>query len=575
MTNEEAAHLLEEYADLNDLVGVSAFRVNAYRRAAASIRAETRPLAELRAAGDLRRLPGVGPAIEAKLVELVDTGSFHQYDELREQFPPGLTDLLEVPGIGVKTAMRLFRERGIADLAGLEAAARAGQLREVAGFGERSEQRVLEGIALLRQRGQRLALGTALPLAEGLLAALRRACPAIVRADLGGSLRRMQETIGDIDLLCACPEPTVALDAFAALPRVERVLWRGDVKCTVVLHGGLQVDLMALPPERYGSLLQHFTGGKAHNVHLRTLALARGISLSEHGLLRGDRLQLVAEEAEIYAALDMDWMPPELREDQGELAAAAAHRLPRLIAVDDLRGDLHSHTTWSDGAADIETMARAALAAGHAYLAITDHSAGLPIARGLDAARLRQQRAEIDAVQARLPGIRLLQGCEVEIRADGSLDLDDATLADLDLVIASPHVALGQPRAAYTARLLRAIQHPLVDIIGHPNGRIINQRAPAEVDLDAVIAAAAASGTVLEVNADPARLDLSDRHIRAAVAAGVTLGINSDAHHPDGFGVRRHGVAQARRGWATPTDVLNTLPLAEMLARLKRRRHRP
>jgi DNA polymerase (family 10) len=409
--------------------------------------------------------------------------------------------------------------------------------------------------------------------AERLLASLRQACPGVERADLGGSLRRMQETIGDIDLLCAAPDPAAVLDCFAALPDVARVLWHGDAKTSILTHAGVQVDLMVLPPNAYGSLLLHFTGDREHSIRLRTLAEERGWSLSEYGLAIEGRTRTFTDEAEVYAALGLDWMPPELRTNHGELEAAAAHQLPTLVDLADLRGDLHSHTTWSDGGASIEAMALAARERGYHYLAITDHSQGLAIANGLNARRLQEQRREIDAVQARLDGITLLHGVELEIRADGGLDLDDDTLAWLDIVVASLHVSLRQPRAVITDRLLRAIHHPYVDIIAHPTGRIINRRPGADLDMAAIIAAAAATGTVLEVNADPARLDLADYHVRAALQAGVTISVNSDAHHPSAFALARYGVAQARRGWATPDATLTTLPLPDLLARLKRRRH--
>lgn len=571
VTNAEASLRLEEYADLLEITGESVHRINAYRRAAAAVREAIRPLAELRSESALRTLSGVGAAIEAKLIEMVDTGSFSQYEALREQIPPSLAGLLDVPDIGPKTAMRLYTELGITDVDALAEAARAGRLRALAGFGERSEERILTGIAQLNQRSERLSLGEALPLAERLLASLRAATPAIERADLGGSLRRMQETIGDIDLLCASTEPATVLDALIDLPEVARVLWRGDTKASIVTGTGVQVDLMVLPPPAYGTLLQHFTGNKEHNIHLRRLAEERGWSLSEYGIARGGGPpEPLAEERAVYTMLGLEWMPPELRADRGEIEAAAAHRLPVLVEVGDLRGDLHAHSTWSDGGASIEAMALAARERGYAYLAITDHSKSLAVANGLDAARLRRQREEIEAARRRVDGIHLLHGVELEIKADGTLDLDDETLAWLDIVVASLHVSLRQPQRVITDRLLRAIRHPYVDIIAHPTGRIINRRPGADLDMEEVIAAAAETGTVLEVNADPARLDLADYHVRATLEAGVTISIDCDAHHPSAFGLARFGVAQARRGWATKQHVLNTLPFEELRGRLKR-----
>ncbi|MCC6626674.1 MAG: DNA polymerase/3'-5' exonuclease PolX [Chloroflexi bacterium] len=572
MTNADAAALLEEYADLLELRGESVHRRNAYRRAASGLRETPTPLAELVAEHRLRQVPGVGEAIAAKLSEVAATGSFHQLDEVREQIPPSLSELLEVPDVGARTAMRLYQELGIADLSALEAAARAGKLRHLAGFGARSEERLLQGIAQVRQRGTRMALGEALPLAERLLADLRATAP-IDRVELAGSLRRMKDTIGDIDLLCAATDPPAVIDAFAELPTVARVLWRGNAKCTVVTGAGVQVDLEVLPPPAFGSLLIHFTGSREHNIRLRTMAQDRGWSLSEHGLIRDGVLEPLATEAEVYAALGLDWTPPELREDRGEIEAAAEHRLPALVELTDLRGELHCHSNWSDGGASIEAMALAARDAGREYLVITDHSHGLAVANGLDVARLRQQRTEIEAARQRVEGITILHGCEMEIHADGSLDLDDETLGWLDLVIASLHVSLRQPRPVITERLLRAIRHPLVDIIAHPTGRIVNRRPGADLAMDDIIATAAATGTILEINADPARLDLTDYHARAAIQAGVLLSIDTDAHSPSGFGLARYGVAQARRGWVTRDDVANCLAWPDLRARLKRHRH--
>ena len=573
MTNDDAAAMLDAYADLLEIQGETIHRVNAYRRAATGLRETVRPLAELHAEGALRTIPGVGATIAEKLAEIAERGSFRQHDELREQIPPSLVSLLDVPHIGPRTAMRLFRELGINDISALEQAARAGKISQLSGMGKRAEERILQGIAELSQRSERMRLGEALPVAEQLLAQLRRGCAAIERADLGGSLRRMQETIGDIDLLCASEAPALVLDCFTTLPAVARVLWRGDVKASIVTRAGVQVDLMVLPLATYGALLHHFTGDKEHNIQLRTLAEERGWSLSEHGLTRDGETRPFTDEHALFAAFGMQWIPPELRTARGELAAAAEHRLPRLIEVADLRGDLHSHSTWSDGGADIETMARAALGRGYEYLAITDHSRGLGVANGLTVERLKRQRDEIEAVQRRVEGIRLLHGIELEIRADGALDLPDETLAWLDIVVASLHVSLRQPREQVTARLLAAIRHPAVDIIGHPTGRIINRRPGADLDMEEIIAAAAETGTTLEINADPARLDMADYQARAAIEAGVMLSIDADDHHPDSFALARYGVAQARRGWATAGDVLNTRALPDLLARLKRRRH--
>jgi DNA polymerase (family 10) len=391
------------------------------------------------------------------------------------------------------------------------------------------------------------------------------------RATAAGSLRRMKATIGDIDLLVASTEPEAVMEAFVNLPQLKEVSLRGPTKTSVILHNGLQVDLRVLPSERYGSLLQYFTGSKAHNVALRGLAQSQGLSLSEYGFRRGEEEIICAEEEEVYGTLGLPWIPPELREDRGEIEAAQGGTLPKLVELADIQGDLHIHTHWSDGAASLAQMAEAARARGYRYTVISDHSQGLGVARGLTAEQLREQRAEIDRLNKEFSDFRLLQGAEVEIKADGSLDFPDETLAKLDVVIASLHSGLRQERERITARLISAMRNPHVDIIGHPLGRIIGQREESAIDIDAVLEAAAETGTIMEVNAIPARLDLDDVHIRRAVEMGVKLAINSDAHNAESLAVMAYGVATARRGWAEASDVVNTLPLDELLKLVAKR----
>jgi DNA polymerase (family 10) len=572
ITNAAAADRLAAYADLLELQGEQPFRLRAYRRAADSLRQSPQSLAELAAAGTLRHLAGVGPAIEGKLRELVERGSFHQYDELVEQLPPSLLGLLEVPEIGPRTAMRLYRELGIADVEALAAAAHAGRLRQLSGFTARSEARLLAGIAELNRHDRRRPLGQALPAAEALLAQLTQHCPQLAWLATTGSLRRLAETVGDIDLIAAAADPAAALDCFASLPGLSQFSRSADWHGRAVTAAGLPVELLVTTPDRYGALQALATGDAEHRRALQARAEARGLTFHDQALYQAERQLATPDEADCYAALGLACPPPELRQGAAVLTPAEQGRLPVLIELADLHGDLHCHSTWSDGGASIETMARAAQARGYQYLAITDHSIGLGITNGLDATRLRQQRAELDALQPHLDGIRLLQGVELEIRADGSLPLPDDCLAELDLVVASLHVSLRQPRAQITERLLRAIHHPLVDIIGHPTGRIIGRRAGADLDLPVIFAACAATGTALEISADPARLDLSAEAIPAALAAGVALSLNCDAHHPDGFANARYGIAQARRGWAPATAIINTRPLPALLAGLKRHR---
>ncbi len=578
MTNAEIANFFNEIADILEIKaargekGEEIYRINAYRRAADAIAREPRPLEQLLREGKLEEIPGVGKAISAKIEEILTTGRLQFLERIRQEVPEGLTRLLRVPGIGPKTAVAIYDHLGIAGIADLEKAAREHKLRSIPGLGARSEERILEGIEMLMRQSQRIPLGIAWPTAEALLKALREDCPMVSRVAAAGSLRRRKETVGDIDVLATSFDPPAVVYAFTRLPMVEEVVSRGNNKSTVMLRGGIQADLMVLEPGHFGSLLQHFTGSKAHNVHLREVALKLGYHLSEYGLARdGERLTF-EDEAELYRALGLQWIPPELREDEGEIEAAMEGRLPRLVEAGEIKGDLQMHTVWSDGADSIADMAEAAAKRGLQYIAITDHSRGLGIARGLDPQRLEEQRREIEEVRKRFPQLTILHGVEVEIRSDGSLDLPDETLAKLDLVIASLHSALRQERERVTERLIKAMEHPLVDIIAHPTGRLIGQREGADLDIERVIDVAVRTGTILEVNAAPDRLDLRDAHVRLAISRGVKLVIDTDAHHTEALDFMPFGVATARRGWATARDVVNTLPVEELLSCLKRHR---
>ncbi len=441
-------------------------------------------------------------------------------------------------------------------------------------MGARSEEKLLQGIELLRRHSARIPLGDAWPVADEILASLRRV-PSVTRASEAGSLRRRKSTVGDIDLLVASASPEVVMDAFVALDRVAETSLRGPTKTTVILDDGLHADLRVLPPERYGSLLQYFTGSREHNVHLRRLAQDSGLSLSEYGFKRNGEEILCPEEEDVYRTLGLPWIPPELREDRGEIEAAQSGRLPNLVTERDILGDLHAHTNWSDGSASVEEIAEAARQKGYRYLLISDHSKGLGIARGLSVERLREQQHEIQRLNSRYADFRLLHGVELEIRGAGSLDFPDEILAELDMVIASVHSGLRQPREQITARVVGAMRSPYVDIIGHPLGRILGQREESAVDVHALLDAAAETGTALEVNSIPLRLDLDDIHIRRATQMGVRLAIGSDAHNPGGLDAIAFGVATARRGWAEPQDILNTRTADALLQRRKRNRLAP
>jgi DNA polymerase (family 10) len=461
----------------------------------------------------------------------------------------------------------LWEELGLQSVAEVETAARSGRLQTLSGLGVKSQARILAGIEALHRRSDRIPLGTAWPVAVDLLEGLKANCPEVMDATVAGSLRRMRSTIGDIDLLAASEKPAKVMRTFAGHPRVAEVLLSGETKTSVRLHNGLQVDLRVLEPDRWGAALQYFTGSQAHNVRLREMAQKRGLSLSEYGFKREDGREILCpEEAEVYETLGLPWIPPELREDRGEVQAALAGELPRLIEWDDILGDLHAHTDWSDGAGTLEEMAEAARAKGYRYLVISDHTQSLGVANGLTPERLHAQRAEIDALNEQWDDFVLLQGCELEIKADGSLDFDDEVLAELDFVIASVHTSLRQERAQITQRVMNALHNPYVDVIGHPSGRILGQREESAVDLDAVLSAAAKTGTALEVNSIPSRLDLDDVHVRRARSMGVKVAINSDAHHPGGLDSLPYGLATARRGWATAPDVLNRMTLEELHA---------
>ncbi len=570
LTNREIADVFYAIADTMEVLGEDVFRTRAYRRAGDAIIDLSASLAALRARGELDDIPGVGKAIAAKIGELLDTGQLQFYEKLRAKVPAGVLELLRVPNVGPRTAGRLYSEFGIASLADLKSAAESGQLNNVKGFGAKTVAAIIQGISAAERRDQRTLLIDAMRAAEHLIDALRAASPAMREAGYAGSLRRARETIGDIDILAATDDPAATVRAFTTLPLVARVESSGDEKATVYLQNGLQADLIALPPALWGAALQHFTGSKAHNIRLREIAMAKGLSFSEHGFKRADgSLLTCATEEEVYATVGLPWIPPELREDAGEFEAAAAGRLPRLVELADLQADLHMHSSWSDGKASIRAMAEAARARGYSYIAITDHSAYLGVTNGLDGARLRQQADEVATINAEYAAsgarFRILRGVEVDITADGELALPDDLLAELDLVVASPHVKLSQPIEQATERLLRAIRNPHVDIIGHPTGRLIGSRAGAEIDLDAIGRAAAATGTLLEVNSGPERLDLDAPSVRRVLALGAHISIDSDSHHPDNLPWIRLGVLTARRGWAEAERVANTWDVEKLL----------
>jgi DNA polymerase (family X) len=560
-TNDQLAAAFDELADLSEITGADRFRVLAYRRAAATLRGLVRNASSMPET-ELSRLQGIGKATASKIRELAEKGRMVKLDELRAGVPPGVRRMTEVAGLGPKRAMLLHQRLGISDLDELREAAEEGRLRQLDGFGEKTELNLLQALSRHEGGERRMLLGIALVVAEGLVAELA-AHPAVERVSYAGSLRRMRETIGDVDLLVATREPAAVMDAFGALPAVDRVVARGPTKSTVVTQESIQVDLRAVAPDEWGAALQYFTGSKDHNVKVREHAVRLGFKLSEYGLFRVDDETRVAAETEedVYAALGMQTPPPTIREDRGEVALALRHCLPRLVQREDLQGDLHSHSTWSDGKATILEMARAAADRGLRYLAVTDHAPG-PTSRNIRPDRIEPQAKEIAEVNEALGGrIVVLQGIEANIGPDGDLDFPDEILARFDLVVASLHEHLDMEGEAMTRRVLKALRNPCVRVFGHPTARYIGRRPPAAWDPEVVFAAAAEHGVALEVNGNPKRLDLRDDHVALARELGCLFSIDSDAHWPADFDRLRLGVFTAQRGWVTPDLVVNARPL--------------
>jgi DNA polymerase (family X) len=557
--NSDVADALDELADVSEILGEQGFRVLAYRRAATRIRETASSIAELALAGRAKELPGIGATIEAKIVELSETGQMAALEKRREEVPGEVTQFLRLPGLGPKTAARIWRELGVTSLEELRVAAEQQRVRTLQGLGAKSEERILDALAkgfgpAPERRG---LLGVGLPVVREVVAALREH-PAAVEVSEAGSVRRGRETFRDLDVIATATDPQALIGHFVTLPWVLEIAAHGETKATVVTKQGLRIDLRVVPPEDFGSLLQHFTGSKDHNVALREDAQRRGLSVSEYGVtvVETGEVHRFRTEEELYAFLGYAWIPPELRENGGELEAARSGDLPALVETADLVGELHCHSTWSsDGRASIEEMARTARAAGYRYLALTDHS------HYLREGRMEAQWREIDEVNARVKPFRVLKGVEANIRADGTVDVADEVLAELDWVVASLHSAFDR---SPTERVLAALDHPHVDCIGHLTGRKLNRRPGAEIDVERVVTRAAETRTALEINSQPDRLDLRDVHARVAAQAGVLVPITTDAHSTAALGYRELGVAQARRAWLTKEQVLNTRPWREL-----------
>lgn len=587
MENVDVARVLEDLADLLEIQGANPFRIRAYRNAVRTVANLTRPLRVMVAEGeDLTELPGVGDSMAGYITELLETGRISRMDEVAEEYPATLIQLMRLDGVGPKKAKKLWEELDVADVDDLEAALEAGKVRELDGFGKKSAEKIQRAIAEHRARSGRFRIDEAEELVAGVLEHMEGA-PGVERIEVAGSLRRRKETIGDVDLLALAEgDGQAVVDHFCAFAGAARVENQGSTKGTVVLHSGLSIDLRVIPERSFGAALQYFTGSKEHNVEVRTRAVKEGLKANEWGVFRlpegvdasdvgregGERLA-GADEEEVYRALGMAWVPPELRENRGEVALArdGADALPRLVELADVRGDLHMHSTWSDGKVSVEEMARACLERGYEYMAITDHSQAMAMVQGLTPEKARRQWEEVAELREKVPGIEIFRSCEVDSLEDGSLDLPDEILAELDFVLVSVHLHMGQDQATMTERVLKAVRHPHVDMLGHPTGRLLGRRDPYALDVEAVLQACAEHDVAVEINANPHRLDLSDVHVHRARELGVKVAVNTDAHRPRGLDTMRFGVDQARRGWLRPQDVLNCMPLEDFRAWTRRR----
>jgi len=565
--NLEIARAFDLIGDLLELKGDNPFRIRAYRRAARNLEALTEDLETLAAQGRLDEIPGIGPDLAGKIGEYLETGRMEALESLRREMPAGLADLMGVPGVGPKTAKLLHDRLKVTDLGQLETLARAGKLRGLPGIQAKTEQNLLKGIALVRRGQARMPLGRALPLAEEIAHALARV-RGVKRVEPAGSVRRRKETVGDLDILVTSTDPARVMDAFARLPQVADVLERGPTKASVRHREGIQVDLRVVEPATFGAALQYFTGSKEHNIRIREMAVKKRLKISEYGVFRepGGKRIAGATEEEVYAAVGLPWIPPELREDSGEIEAAQSRRLPTLVELDDIRGDLHCHTNATDGHHTVEALVAAARKRGYAYVLVSDHSRSTRIAGGLTADEALAHVERIRAIGRKQRGITVLAGSECDILPDGSLDYPDDVLARMDLVVAAVHSRFKQPRAEMTRRICRALENPYVNILAHPTGRLMGQREPYDVDLEAVFAAARRHGKALEINCYPERLDLNDVHARRARELGVLLAINTDTHALDQLDTMRLGVATARRAWVGPAEVINTWSVDKLRA---------
>ena len=564
--NAEVAAIFNELADLLEIQGANEFRVRAYRSAARNINSLPHSVSEMVARDeDLSKLPGIGKDLARKIEEIVRSGKLKKLEEIKTEVPAELLEITHLPGLGPKRTRALYQELGINNVEELQTACEQGKVRKLPGFGEKTESSILADIQRQGRTSKenRLLLSTADQLQAPLVEYLK-GVKGVKQVQVAGSYRRRKETVGDLDILVVCQESSTVMKAFTSYEDVTRVVSQGDTKSSVVLRLGLQVDLRVIPQQSYGAAMHYFTGSKAHNVAVRKIAVKKGLKVSEYGVFKDDELVTGSKEEDIFRQVGLSYIEPELRENRGEIEAAREGKLPKLTKIDDIRGDLHTHTKATDGQMSVEEMARAAMEKGYEYIAITDHSKKVTVARGLDADRLREQIREIDSVNKKLDGITILKGIELDILEDGSLDLPDDVLSELDLVVGAIHYKFNLSQEQQTDRVIRALETTHFNILAHPTGRMINERDPYELDMERIMKAAKENGRILEINAQPDRLDLNDVHCRMAKETGVKVAISTDAHSTEGLDVMRYGVEQARRGWIEKTDVVNTLSLSQL-----------
>ncbi len=569
MKNQEIADIFNRIADLLEIKGENPFRIRAYRRASQNLESLTINIENL-SHEDLLNISGIGQDLAGKIEEYIKTGRVSTHEELIAEIPEGLLDLIAVPGLGPKTSRLLYEKLKIKNLDDLEKMAIGHKLSELPGIREKTEENILKGISMLKRGRERKPIGRVLPIALDIVENLKNNA-SVFRIDLAGSLRRWKDTIKDIDILAASEQPNEVMREFDSLPQIKEVLMRGPTKSSIVIKENLQVDLRVVKKESYGAALAYFTGSKEHNIRLRELAVKKGLKINEYGIFReSDDKRLGGEdEGDIYKILGMPYIPPELREDNGEIEAALAGKLPELIALNDIKGDLHVHSRWSDGSHSFEDLADAAKKYGYSYIAITDHSKGLGIAGGLNEEQLLEQGKEIKAINKRLRGFRIIHGVEVDIRSDGTLDISNDVLKELDVVVASIHSGFKQSRQQLTKRIVSAMKNPYVSIIAHPTGRLIGERDAYDVDMDEILTIAKKTGTAIEINAYPLRLDINDTYAKRAKEMGIPIVIATDTHVTNQFDYMRYGVSIARRGWLEKDDVLNTLAVDKLLKQLK------